>query len=240
VAGLRVELDDGTGPREVVRGVDLSVAAGELIALLGPNGAGKSTLLRAAAGLRDASRGSVGAPAGCALLTQRPDDYFVRERIEEELPGDAGAAALAAVGLDVDPSRDPRDLSGGERQRLALAIALAGRGAGGEAPGLICLDEPTRGLDRDRKDDLAEWLRGLAAAGSAVVVATHDVEFAATLAERVVLLGGGRVLADGPTASILAGGWYFASEVARITGGRAVAAVDGAGLISRRPEEAPR
>jgi energy-coupling factor transport system ATP-binding protein len=222
----------------VLRGIDLNIERGEVVALLGPNGAGKSTLLRAAAGLREAASGEIAAPAGCALLTQRPDDYFVRERIDEELPGEAGAAALAAVGLAVDPARDPRDLSGGERQRLALAIALAGRGAGGEGPGLICLDEPTRGLGRDRKDELTGWLTGLARAGSAVLVATHDVEFVAGLADRVILIGGGRLLADGPTATILAGGWYFASEVARITGGRAVTPAAGAELITRTAEGA--
>jgi energy-coupling factor transport system ATP-binding protein len=236
--GLRVELDPGTGPREVIGGVELRVDRGELVALVGPNGAGKSTLLRAAAGLLEPVAGSIETPAGCALLTQRPDDYFLRERVEEELPGEPGALAMEVVGLEVDRSRDPRDLSGGERQRLALAIAMAGRGAGGEAPGLICLDEPTRGLDRERKAALTAWLRGLAAGdggtpGAAVIVATHDVEFAAELTERVILLGRGRVLADGSARQMLAGGWYFATEVARITNGRAITPAEGAGLLRR-------
>jgi energy-coupling factor transport system ATP-binding protein len=234
--GLAVELDAGEGPREVVRDVDLRIGAGELVALVGPNGAGKSTLMRAAAGVVAPSRGSIEAPAGCALLTQRPDDYFVRERIDAELPGEAGERAMRAVALGVDRDRDPRDLSGGERQRLALAIAMAGRGAGGQAPGLVCLDEPTRGLDRERKAGLVEWLRGLAAAGSAVVVATHDVEFAAAFSRapggRVILLGRGRILADGAAEQMLAGGWYFATEVARITGGRAITAERGAALLA--------
>ena len=145
---------------------------------MGPNGAGKTTLLRSCAELLEPSSGSIEAPSGCALLGQRPDDYLVRERVGEELPGAAGRAALAAVGLTIGPETDPRDLSGGERQRLALAIALAGRGAGGSPAGLICLDEPTRGLDRGRKDDLASWIAELADAGAGVLVATHDVEFA--------------------------------------------------------------
>ncbi len=188
--------------------------------------------MRSAAGLLEPVAGSIAVPGGCALLTQRPDDYFVRERVDDELPGAEGIRALEAVGLDVDRSRDPRDLSGGERQRLALAIAMAGRGAGGSSPGVICLDEPTRGLDRDRKAALVEWLRGLAATGSAVLAATHDVEFAAALTDRVVLLGRGRVLADGPAPQMLAGGWYFATEVARITGGRAITAEAGAELLA--------
>ena len=114
----------------------------------------------------------------------------------------------------MDP--DPRDLSGGERQRLALAIALAGRMDGDALPGLVALDEPTRGMDRARKDELVELIEGLARGGAAVVVATHDVEFAAAFAERVVLLGDGVAIADGPAEQILSGGWYFATEVARV------------------------
>ncbi|HEV7564102.1 MAG TPA: hypothetical protein VGO24_11445, partial [Solirubrobacterales bacterium] len=107
-------------------------------------------------------------------------------------------------------------LSGGERQRLALAIALAGRMDGEQLPGLVALDEPTRGMDRARKEDLVDLTRQLASRGAGVVVATHDVEFAAAFAERVVLLGDGVVIADGPAADVLSGGWYFATEVARV------------------------
>ena len=104
---------------------------------MGPNGAGKSTLLRACAGpARGRRPGRSTSPAGCALLGQRPDDYLVRERVGEELPGEAGASgARRRRPRSVDPDADPRDLSGGERQRLALAIAMAGRGAGGRPPG---------------------------------------------------------------------------------------------------------
>ncbi len=228
---LRVELQAGEAWREVLCGIDLEVTPGERVALMGPNGAGKTTLLRAAAGTLDPASGSIETPGGCAMLGQRPDDYFVRERVDEELPGQAGRTALAAVGLDVPGSADPRDLSGGERQRLALAIAMAGRGAGGEPSGLICLDEPTRGLDRGRKEDLAMWIGELAAAGAGVVVATHDVEFAARFASRVILLARGRLIADGPPLAVLGGGWYFATETARITGGRAITPEAGARLV---------
>ncbi|MGH2981229.1 MAG: ABC transporter ATP-binding protein, partial [Solirubrobacterales bacterium] len=80
------------------------------------------------------------------------------------------------------------------------------------------LDEPTRGMDRSRKDDLAARIGALADRGAAVVVATHDVEFAAAFAERVVLLGDGTVIADASAGEVLSGGWYFATEVARILG----------------------
>ena len=217
VKRLWIQLDAGEGAHDVIRGLSLQVSPGEIVALMGRNGAGKSTLLRAIAGLAEARRGVADAPRGWALVPQTPGDLLVRERVGDELPGAAGEAALAAVGLGGAADADPRDLSGGERQRLALAIAMAGRTAGA-LPGLICLDEPTRGMDTARKHALSERLRGLSKEGPAIVVATHDVEFAATLAERVVLMGEGEVLADGPAAEILSGGWYFATEVARALG----------------------
>jgi energy-coupling factor transport system ATP-binding protein len=214
-AGLWVELDSGEGPRDVLRGIDLTIAPGERVALMGRNGAGKSTLLRTAAGLIQPVTGRVAAER-MALLTQNPSDFLVRERVGDELPGEPGLAALRAVGMEHAIDADPRDLSGGERQRLALAIALAGRLDGDGLPGLVALDEPTRGMDRGRKDDLVALVDRLAAQGAAIVIATHDVEFAAEFAQRVVLLGDGVVIADGPSAEILSGGWYFATEVARV------------------------
>ncbi|MGC1166838.1 MAG: ATP-binding cassette domain-containing protein [Solirubrobacterales bacterium] len=214
--GLWVELVRGDEPRDVLRGIDLAVNRGERVALMGRNGAGKSTLLKAAAGLIEAARGKLTVSAGMALLTQNPSDYLVRERVGDELPGEAGMAALRVVGLEHAVDADPRDLSGGERQRLALAIALAGQMEGEALPGLVALDEPTRGMDRGRKGELVDLVQGLAARGAGVVIATHDVEFAAEFAERVVLLGAGVVIADGRADEVLSGGWYFATEVARV------------------------
>jgi energy-coupling factor transport system ATP-binding protein len=213
--GLWVELDRGEEIHDALRGIDLTVRRGERVALMGRNGAGKSTLLRTAAGLHEPVAGKLEATS-VALLTQNPGDYLVRERAGDELPGEAGAAALRAVGLEHAVDADPRDLSGGERQRLALAIALAGRLDGAAPAGLVALDEPTRGMDRARKASLVELIGDLAGGGAGVVVATHDVEFAAEFADRVVLLGAGVVIADGPMAEILSGGWYFATEVARV------------------------
>jgi energy-coupling factor transporter ATP-binding protein EcfA2 len=202
------------------------------VALMGSNGAGKSTLLRAAAGLVDPVRGRVTSSAGVALLPQRPGDLFVHERVGQELPGAAGAEALRRFGLEHLVDADPRDLSGGERQRLALAIVVAGRDtASGELPGSLLLDEPTRGMDRARKSDLAELARWLAENGSAVMIATHDVEFAATFAERVILMARGEVAADGDAAELLSGGWYFSSEVARILDGAAVTVEGGVAIL---------
>jgi len=211
-----VELERDDEAHDVLRGLDLEIRRGERVALMGRNGAGKSTLLKAAAGLFSPVRGKLELGAGIALLTQNPSDYLVRERVGDELPGEVGAAALALVGLAHAADADPRDLSGGERQRLALAIALAGQLEGEALPGLVALDEPTRGMDRARKGELVALVGDLAARGAGVVVATHDVEFAAEFAERVVLLGDGVVIADGPAGDVLSGGWYFATEVARV------------------------
>jgi energy-coupling factor transport system ATP-binding protein len=214
--GLWVELTQRETSHDVLRGIDLDVKSGEQVALMGRNGAGKSTLLKTSAGLIDPVRGKIEVPRGIALLTQNPSDYLVRERVGDELPGDVGLAALRIVGLEQAVEADPRDLSGGERQRLALAIALAGRMEADELPGLVALDEPTRGMDRARKSDLVDLIGDLASRGAGLLVATHDVEFAAAFAERVVLMGDGVIIADGPAAEVLSGGWYFATEVARV------------------------
>jgi energy-coupling factor transporter ATP-binding protein EcfA2 len=237
VRGLWVELSRGEEERQdVLRGIDLAVEKGEQVALMGRNGAGKSTLLGTLAGLTDAVRGKVELPDDIALLTQNPGDYLVRERVGDELPGDAGLAALRLVGLEHAIDADPRDLSGGERQRLALAIALAGRLEADDAlPGLVALDEPTRGMDRARKDDLVGLIGALASRGAGLLVATHDVEFAAAFAERVVLLGDGVVIADGPAEEVLSGGWYFATEVARVLDLPGVITPEQGAEVLRRP-----
>jgi energy-coupling factor transport system ATP-binding protein len=235
--GVWHELRDGPA---ILRGASLTLAPRERVALMGRNGAGKSTLLRHAAGLMQPTRGRVTVSGRVALLLQNPTDYLVHETVAEE----ASAQALRIAGLDpaAFAKRHPRDLSGGEKQRLALAVVLdePDGNAGGarsepggtrfEPPAVVCLDEPTRGMDRALKHELAELLRGLDAA---VLVATHDPEFVSELADRVVLLADGAPIADGPAAEILATGTYFATETARILGGArgALTPADGAALV---------
>ncbi len=215
----------------ILRDVTVSVAPGERVALMGRNGAGKSTLLRHAAGLMAPTRGAVRSGGRVALLLQNPTDYLVHETVAAEAP----AGALAAVGLSDErfAGRNPRDLSGGEKQRLALAVVLGDTSDAQAMAAVVCLDEPTRGMDRDHKQELADLLKGL---GAAVIVATHDPEFAAAFAERVLLLADGAPIADGGASEILAGGSYFATETARILGGAggALTPADGAALIAQR------
>jgi len=233
-----LELDRGPA---ILRGLGLAIQAGERVALMGRNGSGKSTLLRVAAGLLEPTRGRLSRSGRVALLLQNPGDYLLHERVGQE----ASRTALETVGLEGLLARNTRDLSGGERQRLALAIVTDDD----EAPAVLGLDEPTRGMDRAAKAGLAETLRRRADQGQAVIVATHDPEFAASCAERVLLMAEGRIIADGPAEQMLSGGWYFATETARIFGGAGQAGLgrtsvllpeQGAELVRRRRARATR
>jgi energy-coupling factor transporter ATP-binding protein EcfA2 len=214
-----LEVEDGP---VVLRGISLDLAAGERVALMGRNGAGKSTLLRVAKGLVDPSRGKVERAGDVALLLQNPGDYLIHDHAVE----DAGERGVASAGLLGREQANPRDLSGGERQRLALEVVLSGGPCAA-----VLLDEPTRGMDRIHRDELTARIDDLAGGGAAVVVATHDTEFTAAFADRIVLLGQGVVIADGPPAEVLGGGRHFSTQVARITDGAALVPEEGAALL---------
>jgi len=159
--------------------IDLEVRRGEVVVLEGPNGSGKTTLAKIIAGLVEPDSGRIDRYGRIGLLLQDPGRYLVRESVLEEaalaVGGDRARAlaALSRVGLGALTERHPRDLSGGERERLGLAaVAVA-------EPDLLILDEPTRGIDPDRKAEIAAWLEDYAAGGHAVLVATHDRSFPA-------------------------------------------------------------
>ena len=173
----------------VLTGAELEVRRGEIVALEGPNGSGKSTLAKLACGLLDAQAGSVHLLGRAGYLSQDPGRHLVCETVLEEVAlgadGDRGRAlaALEAMRLSWAADRHPRDLSSGERERLGLAAVLVGE------PDLLVLDEPTRGLDPERKAELGVCLERYAEAGRAVLVATHDRGFPA---HRRVALGLGQ------------------------------------------------
>ncbi|MGM1077041.1 ABC transporter ATP-binding protein [Streptomyces sp. H28] len=217
---------------QALRRIDLTVTPGETIALMGRNGAGKSTLLSALVGLVEPSGGSVRAGDAVPHRT-RPRDLIRRVGLVPQEPRDllyadtvAGECAAADQDADAEPGTcrallsellpgiaddtHPRDLSEGQRLTLALAVVLTAR------PPLLLLDEPTRGLDYGAKARLVTLLRALAAEGHAIVMATHDVELAADLAHRVVLLAEGEVIADGPAAEVVVASPSFAPQVAKI------------------------
>ncbi|CAL9443824.1 Putative HMP_thiamine import ATP-binding protein YkoD [Streptomyces sp. enrichment culture] len=220
------------GRVQALRHVDLTVVPGETIALMGRNGAGKSTLLGALVGLVEPSAGSVRAGDAVphrtrprdlvrrvGLVPQEPRDLLCADTVAAECAAadqDAGAepgtcrALLSELLPGVADGTHPRDLSEGQRLTLALAVVLTAR------PPLLLLDEPTRGLDYAAKARLVTILRGLAAEGHAIVLATHDVELAAELAHRVVLLAEGEVIADGPAAEVVVASPSFAPQVAKV------------------------
>jgi energy-coupling factor transport system ATP-binding protein len=117
---------------------------------------------------------------------------------------------LDRLAPDIDPARHPRDLSEGQRLALALAVVTVRR------PAVLALDEPTRGLDYPAKDRLASLLRGWADEGTAVVLATHDVELAAAVATRIVMLGDGEVVTDGPAREVATASPLFAPQVSKV------------------------
>ena len=220
----------------LLEGVSLELRRGELVALMGENGAGKSTLVKHFNGLLKPFRGTVRllgadvatlsvaeAARSCALLGQNPNDYFVRDTVAAEIDltlenlklddarrNELAARIVAELDLAELLQRDPRDLSGGERTRVALAAVACGD------PPLVVLDEPTRGMDPTRKAELARTLRRWAADGRCVLVVTHDVEFAARCASRVLVLGDSGVLADGPVDEVLNGSLFFSTQVNRL------------------------
>jgi energy-coupling factor transport system ATP-binding protein len=179
------------GDTPVLAGASLELRRGEVVALTGPNGSGKTTLAKLAAGLLEPGAGSVRRSGRAAYLSQDPGRYLTRERADEEVAlafgGDRRRALpwLEAVGLGGLAHCHPRDLSSGERERLALAAVLA------VEPDLLVLDEPTRGVDPERKAELAALLQGQAA-DRATLVVTHDETFAAAVANRTVTLGEAR------------------------------------------------
>ena len=173
------------GAVPVVQSRSVQVGRGEIVALVGPNGSGKTTLAKLAAGLLEPQTGRVIRQGRACYLSQDPGRYLVRERADEEVAlavgGDLGRARaqLAQVGLAGFDERHPRDLSSGERERLALAAVLVAE------PDLLVLDEPTRGVDPPRKDELAALLRAQAR-GRATLVVTNDLVFAGEVADRCV------------------------------------------------------
>ena len=224
------------GRVHAVRGVDLDVRGGEVVAVMGRNGAGKSSLLWSLQGTGARSAGSVRilTPSGAvdpaslrpsqarrcvALVPQTPSDLLYLDTVRAEcLAGDAlgaavegsTAALLARIAGVVAADTHPRDLSEGQRLALVLAVQLAG------GPSVLLLDEPTRGLDYAAKRRLTEVLTERAVAGVAVVLSSHDVEFVAGCASRVVVLADGDLVADGTAREVLVASPIFAPQVAKV------------------------
>jgi len=217
-----------------VRGVNTDLHFGEITALMGRNGSGKSSLLWAwqGSGRRTSGIVQVGgqdtkklAPAAAravvGLVPQTPGDLLYYETVAtecEQADRDADAPAGTCLNLlrqftpDIGPGNHPRDLSEGQRLSLVLAIQLTAR------PRVLLLDEPTRGLDLPAKNALVAILRSIADDGTAVVLATHDVEVVARVADRVVVMAEGEIVADGPATEVIGASPAFAPQIAKIIG----------------------
>jgi energy-coupling factor transport system ATP-binding protein len=222
------------GDTVAVREVDLDLHAGETLALMGRNGSGKSSLLWAVQGSGARQGGTVAVgldgvdPALLAavearrlvgLVPQSPGDLLYLPTVGEECdladresgsaPGTC-RAILDRIVPGIDAAAHPRDLSEGQRLALALSVQMCPR------PAVMLLDEPTRGLDESAKRRFAAFVAELAAEGHAVVIATHDVEFVAVAADRVVVLAEGEIVADGLTADVVVASPVFAPQVAKV------------------------
>jgi energy-coupling factor transport system ATP-binding protein len=220
------------GPVVALDGVDLTIMPGEVLALMGRNGSGKSTLLNTLSGVRRPTRGSVAVDGRdpqsfrgadlvrhVGLVPQDPGLLLYGESVLAECQtADKGSALRAGTTLrtldrvlpGMPRDRHPRDLSEGQRLAVALAIVVA------PSPALLLLDEPTRGLDYPSKDRLIRVLRELAGDGHAIVLATHDVELVARVADRAVVLADGQIIADGVARQVVCHSPIFAPQVAKV------------------------
>lgn len=223
---LRVHgLQLARGAREILRGVDLDVGAGELVALMGLSGSGKTTILRAVAGLEAFGGGTIDVDglvldASARLhadLHRKVGMVFQFHCLWDHLsavqnvalapvhvygasPADATSRArelLAELGVAHREHALPRELSGGEAQRVAIARALAAD------PKLLLMDEPTASLDPARRGELGTTLRELAATGRSLLLTCHDDDFVRDFATRVVVLADGRVVEEGEPETVL-------------------------------------
>jgi energy-coupling factor transporter ATP-binding protein EcfA2 len=218
--------------KEALRGVDLAVRTGEFVALMGRNGSGKTTLLRHLVGLLRPRRGMVelwGEDTNhrsteeiaqrVGYVPQNPGSLLFADTVRQELEytlrshGLRGAnpeLLLRSLNLEQYVNEYSGDLSSGERQRAALAAILVAE------PELILLDEPTRGLDYRQKEILASFLSKQQEEGKTILISTHDVELAARCADRVVILGEGEVVVDGPTRIVMSQSMVFSTQISKL------------------------
>ena len=204
-----------------VSDVDLALKPGQITGLIGPNGAGKSTLLNLVTGLDQPSAGNIQLTGRIGRTFQTPalaPDLSALENVRAVGASSQHAwAALHAVGLTADAGKPASQLPQGTQRFLEIARALAAR------PGVLLLDEPAAGLTADERQHLAHILRDAADAGAAVLVVEHDVPFLAALADRMVCMSEGRVIASGDPDAVT-------SAPAVITAYLGAPLADGAGL----------
>jgi len=218
-------------PEPAVRNISFTLGTGEVAAIIGENGGGKSTLIKNICGLLRPQRGRVKLSGwdiepqkvhelagSVGYLAQNPNDYLFNDTVRQEvafgLKLDHGGPVeqsvdeiLAKLRLTHVQDVNPRDLSGGERQRVALASVLV------RQPRVLLLDEPTRGLDAHLKTEMGDYLLDLSAAGVAIIIVTHDIEFVAEYARRVLIMFDGEIVADGDKRAVMNNSLYYAPQL---------------------------
>ncbi|HWP81010.1 MAG TPA: ATP-binding cassette domain-containing protein [Candidatus Acidoferrum sp.] len=226
------------GP-DVLKGLSLSLHRGELFALLGVNGAGKSTAVRLLSGLEGPTRGEILREGSVGVLPQNPKALFIKKTVREELLDAISSLSgeksfmlrklkdfTELCQLDALLDRHPYDLSGGEQQRAALCKVLL------REPDILLLDEPTKGLDAQFKETLAEILRALRQRSKAILLVSHDIEFCAACADTCALLFDGEVVASGSPDEFFAGNAFYTTAASRMSRGLLPECVTPRALIS--------
>lgn len=226
------------GMIDALRGAETAFEPAKTTVLMGENGAGKTTLALAACGLIDLDKGKIERTGRAGYVSQNPAHYLLHETVSDEVSyalknlGVDGrerhrrvTAELERFDLSDRAEGHPRDLSSGERQRLAIASVTVMR------PELLILDEPTRGVDGLRKLAVVDLVRELSSGGAATVVVTHDMDFAAEIADVVTTMAAGRVLHDRGPRELLAGRLFFVSQVGLAFG--CVSVAEAAALLQR-------
>ncbi|GGD57519.1 ABC transporter ATP-binding protein [Paenibacillus nasutitermitis] len=211
---------------EILKKLSLNVYADEWLAIVGGNGAGKSTLLQVISGLLAPQRGKIKLRSSVKIgyLAQNPLLYFTQDTVEKELqltarlekrkePEAEIPRLLDLLGISELLGCHPHDLSGGEQQRVALALILLPK------PDILCLDEPTKGLDPLNKQRFAQLLDGLRHSGTSIIMVTHDVEFAALHATRCAMLFDGSITSEGRPSSFFSDNLFYTTAINRTVRG---------------------
>lgn len=205
---------------DVLKGLNLELHKGEFLAILGGNGTGKSTALSVMTGLKTPYRGTVSHNGKIAMLSQNPQVLFVKKTVFEDLSETAGQAFVSnerfeevvkLCRLGALLNRHPYDLSGGEQQRAALAKILLLN------PDILLLDEPTKGLDADFKEEFSDIIKSLIIQGKSIIMVSHDIEFCARFAHRCALFFDGNIVTSDMPRKFFSGNSFYTTSANRMS-----------------------
>ncbi|BDR63637.1 ABC transporter ATP-binding protein [Clostridium tetani] len=218
---------------KILKDLSFKLHRGEIMTVMGENGAGKSTLFKIIAGMIDKYKGKVLIDnknikslklkeriKKIGYLSQNPNDYFGRKTVFEEVgytlknigeyKEEKVEQVMKLLNISYLEDKNPRDLSGGEKQRVAIACTII------TDPEILILDEPTRGMDAEAKENLGEIIKILAEVGKSIVVITHDSDFAGDYSHSVMLMFNGEIVAKGCARDILYNSMYYSPQISKI------------------------